>query len=314
MSGGGGGGGSDWSPGSGQQIGARVDKAVASATASDSYKAEANSYLQDLLADYNNRDADGIRRHIETIKQAIERDIDGEVEMLFGGSVRKHTYVDGLSDIDTLMTVNSSELARATPEQVLSYVEARLKDRLEPLGVSVRAGALAVTVRYSDGTEIQVLPALRTATGVRIASPEGGWSGVVRPQEFAKKLTTVNQLNGGRVVPVIKLFKGVQDQLPRASQLKGYHIESLAIEAFRAYDGRQTPQDMLQHFVRFAAERVSAPVLDTTGQSLHVDDYLGATSSLDRLRVASALGRIATKLETAEKHASLQDLMDLFRK
>ena len=117
---GGGGGGNGWSSGSGEAIGARIDRAVANATASDSYKAEANAYLQDLLADYNNRDADGIRRHLETIKQAVERDIDGEVEMLFGGSVRKHTYVDGLSDVDALMTVNSSELASAVQLRAVS--------------------------------------------------------------------------------------------------------------------------------------------------------------------------------------------------
>jgi hypothetical protein len=307
-------GGGGWNRGSGQEVSARVDKAVASATASAAFDAEANAYLQELLATYNDRDTEAIRRHIETIKKAVEKDIDGEVEMLFGGSVRKHTYVDGLSDIDTLMTVNASELSNASPMEVLSYLEARLKARLEPLGVTVRAGALAVTVRYANGTEIQVLPALRTATGVRIASPDGGWSQVVRPQEFARKLTSVNQANNGRVIPVIKLFKGLQSQLPPNSQLRGYHVESLAIEAFRKYEGRQTSKDMLQHFTQFAAARVNAPVVDTTGQSLHVDDYLGGSGSVDRRRVSAALTRVASKLTTADSRASLAALKDAFEK
>lgn len=170
-----------------------------------------------------------------------------------------------------------------------------------------------MTVRYSDGTEIQVLPALKTATGVRVALPDGsGWSSVVRPQEFAKKLTSVNQAQGGRVVPVIKLFKGLQTQLPATSQLTGYHIESLAIEAFRQYTGRQTHKDMVRHFVEFASSRVHQPVQDATEQSLHVDDYLGSPGSQDRVRVSSALARLAKRLETAEKRGAMADLKSTF--
>lgn len=307
--GGRGGGWGSWSRGGGE---ARIDRAVSAAVAASSYDADANAYLQDLLSDYNNRDSEAIRRHVETLRQAVEKDIDGETETLFGGSVRKHTYVDGLSDVDVLMVVNNSSLANASPADVLRYFEQRIADRLGSLGVTVKAGAFAVTVRYSDGTEIQVLPALRTATGIRIAASDGSWSSVVRPQEFAKKLTAVNQAQSGRVVPVIKLFKGLQTQLPLNNQLKGYHIESLAIAAFRSYDGRQTPKDMLHHFVAFASQRVQQPVQDTTGQSLHVDDYLGTSGSTDRQRVASALGRLANKLGAAEKRGSTEDLKSTF--
>jgi hypothetical protein len=211
-----------------------IDQTVADVTASATYDADANSFLQELLSDYNNRDAEKIKKHIETLKQVIDKEIDGETEALFGGSVRKHTYVDGLSDIDVLMTINDSSLANATPSEVLTYFEKRITQRLGGVGVNIKAGTLAVTVRYSDGTEIQVLPALRTASGLKIPSADGsGWSAVVRPQRFAEKLTSINQANGGKVVPVIKLFKGLQAQQPKMNQLKGYHIESLAIEAFR---------------------------------------------------------------------------------
>lgn len=307
---GGGGGGGGW--GSWSQGAAGVDRAVANATATTSYDAEANSFLRDLLADYNDRDAETIQRHIETIRAAVEKDIDGHVDMRFGGSVRKHTYSDGISDIDVLMIVNASTLAQATPAQVLQYVEQRLAARLGGVGVSVKAGNLAVTVRYADGIEIQILPALKTSTGVRIASPEGTWSQVVRPQEFAKKLTTVNQANNGRVVPVIKLYKGLQALLPTNCQLKGYHVESLAIEAFRSYEGRQTLRDMLQRFVEFAASRVTSPMAETTGQSLHVDDHLGAPGSADRQRVAASLGRLATRLASIDKRRAIDDLKDAF--
>lgn len=291
---------------------ASVDKTVSDAADASSYDADANAYLQGLLSDYNNRDVDAIRRRVDTLRHAVEKEIDGGTETLFGGSVRKHTYVDGLSDIDVLLIVNNSSLANAAPSEVLGYLEKRIVERVGGLGVEVKAGEFAVTVRYSDGIEIQVLPALVSAGGVRIPSPDGSWSSVVRPQGFAEKLTAVNQAQNERVVPVIKLFKGLQTQLPQNDQLKGYHIESLAIEAFRAYDGRQTPKDMLRHFVEFASQRVPEPVQDTTGQSFHVDDYLGASGSVERQRVASALGRLAKKLEAAEKRGSIEDLKSTF--
>ena len=290
-----------------------INREVSSAADSASYDAAANEYLQELLTGYNSRDAEKIKTHIDTLHKALEKDVEGEFDTLFGGSVRKHTYVDGLSDIDVLITVNNSSLANASAAQVLSYFEKRIAERLSGFGVKVKAGALAVTVSYSDGTEIQVLPALRTANGVRIPSVDGSkWSSVVRPQEFAKKLTSINQANGGKVVPVIKLFKGLQNQLPDTSQLKGYHIESLAIEAFRGYTGRQTPKDMLRHFVDYSSSRISSPIVDTTGQSLHVDDYLGGTNSQERLKVSKALTRLSSRLEASEKRGSIDDLKVIF--
>lgn len=303
-----GGGGRDWkSDSAGQDIG----KEAAKATGASSYEADANSFLQDVVSSYNNRDAEAIQGHLDVLQRAIEKDIDGLTDVLFGGSVKKHTYVDGLSDVDVLLVVNQSSLAETSPQAVLDYLEGRIRERLPD--TEVKSGTLAITVSYSDGIEIQLLPALKTQTGVRIANQDGSdWSSVVRPQEFAGKLTQVNRECGSRVVPVIKLFKVLQSSLPGNSQLKGYHVESLAIEAFRDYQGRQTYKDMLQHFAQVAASRVQTPLADTTGQSRHVDDYLGASGSSARVRTSKALNRIAKKLATADQRGTVDTLRDLF--
>lgn len=283
-----------------------TDEAVAS-----SYEAEANGFLQDLLKSYNDRDTDAIHRHLEVLRQAIDKDIEGVIDMRFGRSIPKHTYVDGLSDADILLIVNESSLSNTTPQSVLQYLEERIQARLPT--TRVKAGTLAVTITYSDGFQIQLLPALKAATGVRIPSPNGsGWSNVVRPQEFARKLTQVNQACRNMVIPTIKLFKGLQERLPKTSRLEGYHIESLAIEAFQDYSARHAYKDMLQHFTRCAAERVQSPIADTTGQSLHVDDYLGAAGSVNRTRVAKALERLSNKLVQADRRTSIDMLRELF--
>ena len=259
--------------------------------------AELNDYLQDTLAGYNDRDAGLVRSRIEALQRAVEQDVEGVTSTQFGGSVSRHTYVDGLSDIDVLLAVNDSVLRDASPQEVLAYVRDRIAARLPTTQVTV--GDLAVTITYSDGIEIQVLPALRTATGLRIARADGsGWSHVVRPDRFAQKLTEANQAASGRLVPTIKLFKGLLAALPSANQLRGYHVESLAIEAFRSYQGRLTHRDMLLHLVREASHRVHQPIVDATGQSRHVDDYLGGASSTDRVRVSNSLRRLAERLES----------------
>ena len=72
--------------------------------------------------------------------------------------------------MDILLIVNHSSLTSRPPAEAIEHVKRYIAGPLN--GNHVRAGNLAVTVNYADGTEIQVLPAVRRATGgVRIADP-----------------------------------------------------------------------------------------------------------------------------------------------
>lgn len=273
------------------------------------YEGSVNGYLRDLLSDYNNRDTAAIHRHLTTLKQAISSDIDGFVETRFGGSVKKHTAVDGLSDVDTLVVLNRSSLADYSPAEVLAYVEQRLRARLP--NTDIKAGSRVVTVTYSDGIQVQLLPVLETVNGIRIPDRDG-WSRVVRPQTFAAQLTETNQRCGNQVVPTIKLFKGLQMGLPKDQRLSGYHVEALAVEAFRDYDGRFTTKDMLAYFVESAKKRVLTPFAEKTGQTEHIDDKLGTAYSAPRLRIETALGRISNRISEADRSGNVDLVRDLF--
>lgn len=273
------------------------------------YEGEVSGYLRDLLAEFNNRNTEAVHRHLRTLNDAISSDLDGSIDMFFGGSVKKHTAVDGLSDVDVLMMVNRSSLADASPAEVLTYLEQRIRERLP--NTDIKVGELAVTVTYSDGIQLQVLPALQTATGIRIADGES-WSRVVRPQVFAQQLTEVNQSCGNQVVPVIKLFKGMQSSLPKEQKISSYHIEALAVEAFQNYDGRRTPKDMLAHLVHYAEKRVMIPIAEATGQSKHVDDKLGEAFSIARERVSAAFARLFQKFEEADRRKDADLIKGIF--
>ena len=145
-----------------------------------------NENCEAFLAQYTRRNAQAVTQRLESLCGFL-RQKGNVVQTMFGGSVRKGTYVTGLSDVDALLIVNQSSLVNQTPAMVIDYVRDTIQNRLRQNTVS--AGNLAVTVSYSDGTEIQILPAIRTNSGgVRIADPGSTqWSNVARPDEFCRE-------------------------------------------------------------------------------------------------------------------------------
>jgi len=305
--------GSGYTPRSSPEGVARLVQQVAGQIEESAYNTQVNDLLQEALKDFNQRDTPKVWEYINALKDAINENIEGSIDLAFGGSVRKHTYVNGLSDIDLLIQINNTSLAQSSPREVLRHLEAQLKTVLRNVaGVTVSSGNLAVTVSYPDGTKLQLLPATRTASGFRIASSRepDQWSNVVRPTSFAHKLTEVNQANSGKVVRIIKLFKGLVNE--RGIKLSGYHAESLAIKAFENYQGGMSYKEMLSHMCRVSVGLIKSPIADRTGQSLHVDDYLGTANSLQRRQVSQSLSRLTDQMETADTQRSVARWQDWF--
>ena len=268
-----------------------------------------NEYCEALLAQYTRRNTQTVTQRLESLCGFL-RQKGNVVQTMFGGSVRKGTYVTGLSDIDALLIVNQSSLVNQTPAEAIEYVRETIQHRLRQNTVS--AGNLAVTVSYSDGTEIQILPAIRTNTGgVRIAEPGSTkWSNVARPVDFAKEVARVNTARGGRVVPVIRLAKAMVDCfITRPSRkISGYHMESLSIDAFKDYQGPLDPKNMLIHLLGHSIEAVKWPITDSTGQSRYVDEYLGPADSGPRKRASTYFGQMRGKVNSCKTRAEFDDL------
>ena len=269
-----------------------------------------NRYCEDLLLGYNRRNTKALTRHLESLCRFLREEGNHVVQTMFGGSVQKGTYVTGLSDVDVLLIVNESSLVNQSPSDVIEYVRDTIQRRLQ--NNSITAGRLAVTVDYADGTEIQMLPAIRTRTaGVRIAeSGSTHWSNVVHPERFAEKLAEVNSARDGRVVPVVKLAKAMADCFITRESRKiiGYHMESLAIDAFKGYQGALDPTSMLIHFLEHSIEAVKRPITDSTGQSRFVDEYLGPADSKLRERASMYFGQMRGKVNSCKTRATFNDL------
>jgi tRNA nucleotidyltransferase (CCA-adding enzyme) len=271
---------------------------------------EVNTYVQTLLSDLNDRDSKQINKHLEIVKKALDKEIEGTVELSFGGSVSKHTYANGFSDVDMLVKIHNSSLLGKTPSEVLNYFKKQIKDKIPNADVSI--GKLAVTVWFRTGHEIQLLPCLETSNGYKISKAGSDeWSSVIKPEKFADKLTQVNRANNNKVVPVIKIIKSLNERMPKEYKLSGYHTESLAIEAFKNYTGPKTYQSMIHHFYEQSKTNVMSPIKDRTGQSLHVDEYLGQVGDIKRKQVSNALQRLSSRLKKADLQKSIQQWQEL---
>ena len=154
-----------------------------------------NRYCEQLLVQYKRRNTKAVTRHLKSVCDILRHEDDHVVQTKFGGSVQKGTYVTGLSDVDVLLIVNQSSLKNKPPSKVIASVRDTIKRRLPNNAVS--KGKLAVTVNYADKAEIQVLPAIRTTDGFRIAEPGSTkWSDVVHPERFAERLHQSQQRKG----------------------------------------------------------------------------------------------------------------------
>lgn len=268
-----------------------------------------NRYCEELLARYARRNQQAVTRHLENLCNII-RSEEHVVQTMYGGSVQRGTYVTGLSDVDVLLIVNQSSLVNQSPAKVIQQVRRTIKEQLP--NNPVRAGSLAVTVGYARGIEIQVLPAIRTnSRGVRIAEPGStGWSNVVHPENFARRLAEVNDANNGRVVQIIKLVKAMANcHISRPSRkFSGYHLESLAIRAFRNHSGPQDPKAMLNHFLSHSMTSVQSPIADTTGQSGYVDEYLGPANSRLRNRASTYFSQMRANVNSCTSRAKFNAL------
>lgn len=275
----------------------------------EAFETNVAKFLASELAQYNDRDVDGTDSVFQSVKKDLEADCGGTVELLYGGSIAKHTYIDGLSDIDVLVLMDNTDLKMKEPEDLRRLLADCLRARYGKDSATV--GTLAVTLTH-DGKTIQLLPALRDGEKFKISSYDAkSWSRI-DPIGFAEALTRENKAMDGKLVPCIKLVKSIIATLPEQRRLTGYHTESLAIQVFKGYDKPKTSKDMVRYFFENAPDHVKQPIRDSSGQSVYVDEYLGEANSLDRRIVADALGRIARKILNANGSKSVERWKELF--
>jgi Second Messenger Oligonucleotide or Dinucleotide Synthetase domain len=272
--------------------------------------AEVNSLLNRRVIEVNRRDSERVNARLGEVESALGEELEGVDRLLFGGSVSKHTYVEGLSDIDALLVLNSSDYGGLTPSEVMLKLITALEKSLDRgEAVEIDSGELAVTVTYKEGLDLQLLPAVERGKELSIkAAGTDKWT-AIEPKRFSAELSAVNQAQAGAVVPTIKLAKVILANAPESNWPTGYHLEALALSAFKDYNGPRNPKAMVTRFFDSAAAGVRKPIADLTGQSVHLDEALGAANSPQRRALAQGLERIATRMKNAPSADAWQALL-----
>lgn len=261
--------------------------------------ADIESFIKRILSKFDDRDREITNNRLVDLQHYLGEEIEVD-HVLFGGSVAKHTEVDGISDIDALVILDRSDLSSKPPSALLNTFHKILDKNLPRSQIeTVTKGNLAVTVRYRDGEEIQLLPAIRSQDTISIASPDGRKWSDTNPKVFQRELTRANDKMNHALVPSIKLFKSINSDLPKSKRLTGYHIEAMAVEAVKGYNGAKTPRALLVQILDHASNRVLDPIKDKTGQTISIDAYLGNANSDKRKNMSQILLGYKRRLETA---------------
>lgn len=290
-----------------QGVGDRLKETKGEFVASFSSKLE--DLLNRKLANINERNTELMNDRRQEIKEVLADTLEEAVDLPYGGSVAKHTYVDGISDIDSILIIRSPD-ENPKPSEIKRIVSEALEDGLSK--VEVTSGKMAVTLKYSEGMEIQLIPAIRHQTGYRVPSwTEDEWSRI-NPEKFKRELTNGNDQCNGKLIPTIKLAKAIIATWPEQVRLSGYHVESMALDIFRGYEGVRDVARMLPRFFEKAAQATQVPVKDISGQSGYVDNYLGPRRSEARKKVGHWCLQTSKKMEEASIQGSEYKWRDLF--
>jgi hypothetical protein len=300
---------SSWSSGgpmTDEKVQSEIDSALEN-TKRLEFETEVNVRLKEALSSYNEKDTELVNERLSEIKELLSKYLETSIDIRRGGSWKKHTYIDGLSDVDCLFILNSPEFSGESPKHLNDELKTLLQEKLGNRA-KVERGNLSLKITYENVPDLQILLALRNDKGLRIPSgDQDSWSGVINPEKFAKQLTETNKSLNGNVIPVIKIVKGAVIGTGINPDMKGYHVEALAVEIFQGYQGEQTKKAMLEYFFLKASEMVRKPIKEISGQSQYVDDYLGDSGSAERENVSRELKRRSDGLARADYKFSVDD-------
>jgi predicted nucleotidyltransferase len=157
-----------------------------------------NAYLQHELVGIMIGTLKATNLRLDGIETALEDEVEEFERRLFGGSVAKHTHVNGLSDVDCLIVFDADSVPGETPTAVLADLSVLLERKLDMSEVrDISVGEMSVTVTYRDDSQIQLLPTTDDGESQKIPSANGDSWTAIRPKLFAQAFSKANADHGG---------------------------------------------------------------------------------------------------------------------
>lgn len=229
--------------------------------------------------------------------------------VLFGGSHARGTKIspvgDKQGDLDVYFVLaprlrwHYGMLSGHTPSDLLIDVRQTLKRHLST--PSLRADSPCVRIRYSD-LDVDVIPAFESWLDSSLLIPYyKGWLRAT-PDKQRKLFTSLNQRQGARFLPMVKMIKHWNRVHPTAG-LRSYHTEIMALRIFRLRDIESYASALVTYFEK-AARLVTRPLSDPCGSRSAVTQYLSpekAAHAQEMLQRAARLAQAARDEESPSR-------------
>ena len=106
------------------------------------YETQVNEFLNEVLFTSNKRDDELINFRLKWIIEALNEDLERAINLEFGGSHNKGTFVSGLSDIDALLLLNNTNLKNKSPRIIQEFIKNKLLNSKKIIPIEIKIGYL----------------------------------------------------------------------------------------------------------------------------------------------------------------------------
>jgi hypothetical protein len=153
------------------------------------------------------------------------------------GSYARHTAITPLDDVDIMFLIDPSEWNlplfgdKPEPQKVLDTFARAIRLRYDQSQVVVQRRSVGLKMNHLD---IDAVPAIQTDREHYVLIPdrkEDQWV-LTAPRVHAHRVTEVNDARSGLFVPLVKMVKGWNSQLPQNAALKSFTVETMALRIF----------------------------------------------------------------------------------
>ena len=188
------------------------------------------------------------------------------LDSYLSGSYARSTAISPIDDVDIVIVVDPDGWRASfwgcnpEPGRILQSFASAIRYRYQQSSVYVQRRSVRLSLHHLD---IDVVPAIEVNGGqyrVQIPDADSGEWITSAPKMHTVISTKINQAQGGRFKPLVKLLKYWNSQLPKTAYLKSFAIETMAARLFHKVN-LPTLQEGLRCFFDFMAGCANQAVL-----------------------------------------------------
>lgn len=210
--------------------------------------ASTESYLWDLVKDIEPSKArkDGAQRSHTFFREVLRTGQFAArvVDDYLSGSYARGTAIDPLEDVDIIFVIDPNRWQssfstfigfRPRPDAVLTSFQQAIRYRYPDSSVSMQRRSVGLRMHHLHIDVVPAIPDDSKRDHIWIPDRRNNDWILTGPKVHAKHASAVNEKNGTRFKPLVKLLKYWNQGLPSTAELRSFTIETIATRIFSSY-------------------------------------------------------------------------------